>query len=102
MPDVPFLETAPAKRALGFEGRTTISTFGLISRGKGLEYAIDAMSAVVTEHPEALYLILGQTHPVVRRQEGESYRRQLEAEIARNGLADNVRNWSTSTSTSTS
>ncbi|MEA2664495.1 MAG: polysaccharide biosynthesis protein PslF [Candidatus Eremiobacteraeota bacterium] len=91
VPDVPFLETAPAKRALGFEGRTTISTFGLISRGKGLEYAIEAMNAVVTQHPEALYLILGQTHPVVRRHEGESYRRQLEAEIARNHLADNVK-----------
>ncbi len=91
VPDVPFLETAPAKRALGFEGRTTIATFGLISRGKGLEYAIEAMNAVVTQHPEALYLILGQTHPVVRRHEGESYRRQLEAEIARNHLADNVR-----------
>ncbi len=72
------------------QGRTTIATFGLISRGKGLEYAIEAMNAVVTEHPEALYLILGQTHPVVRRHEGESYRRQLEAEIVRNGLADNV------------
>ncbi len=91
VPDVPFLETAAAKRALGFEGRTTIATFGLISRGKGLEYAIEAMNAVVTQHPEALYLILGQTHPVVRRHEGESYRRQLEAEIARNHLADNVR-----------
>lgn len=91
VPDVPFRESAPTKRALGFEGRTTISTFGLISRGKGLEYAIEAMNAVVTQHPEALYLILGQTHPMVRRHEGESYRRQLEAEIVRNKLADNVR-----------
>lgn len=91
VPDVPFLETAPAKRALGFADRITISTFGLISRGKGLEYAIEAMKEIVGEHPEALYLILGQTHPVVRRQEGESYRRLLEAEIARNGLADNVK-----------
>jgi glycosyltransferase involved in cell wall biosynthesis len=91
VPDIPFRESAEAKQALGFAGRTTISTFGLISRGKGLEYAIEAMSAVVTRHPEALYLILGQTHPVVRRREGESYRRELEAEIARNGLADNVK-----------
>ncbi len=91
VPDVPFGETAVAKRALGVADRTTIATFGLISRGKGLEYAIDAMSAVVTEHPEALYLVLGQTHPMVRRHEGESYRRELEAAIARNGLANNVR-----------
>lgn len=91
VPDVPFRETADCKRRLGFDGRMTISTFGLINRGKGLEYAIDAMGAVVQSHPEALYLILGQTHPVIRRNEGESYRRGLEASIAANGLADNVK-----------
>jgi glycosyltransferase involved in cell wall biosynthesis len=91
VPDVAFRETADSKRRLGFEGRMTISTFGLISRGKGLEYAIDAMGAVVQSHPEALYLILGQTHPVIRRNEGESYRRGLEASIAANGLTENVK-----------
>jgi polysaccharide biosynthesis protein PslF len=91
VPDVPFRDTTDAKRRFGFSGRMTISTFGLISRGKGLEYAIDAMGAVVQSHPEALYLILGQTHPVVRRNEGESYRRELEASILANGLSHNVR-----------
>jgi polysaccharide biosynthesis protein PslF len=91
VPDIPFRESLEAKQALGFGDRTTVSTFGLISRGKGLEYAIEAMTAVVTRHPQALYLILGQTHPVIRRREGESYRRELEAEIARNGLSDNVK-----------
>ena len=91
VPDVPFRDTVDAKKRLGFAGRMTISTFGLISRGKGLEYAINAMGAVAQLHPEALYLILGQTHPVVRRNEGESYRRELEASIAANGLAENVK-----------
>jgi glycosyltransferase involved in cell wall biosynthesis len=90
VPDVTFRETPEWKKKLGFQGRMTISTFGLISRGKGLEYAIDAMGAVVQSHPEALYLILGQTHPVIRRNEGESYRRGLEASIKANGLSDNV------------
>ena len=91
VPDVPFRDTVDAKKRLGFSGRMTISTFGLISRGKGLEYAIESMGAVAQAHPEALYLILGQTHPVVRRNEGESYRRELEKTIAVNGLADNVK-----------
>jgi glycosyltransferase involved in cell wall biosynthesis len=91
VPDVPFAPTTAAKQRLGLDGRMTIATFGLINRGKGLEYAIDAMNAVVAQHPEALYLILGQTHPVIRRSEGESYRRELEADIVANNLSDNVK-----------
>jgi glycosyltransferase involved in cell wall biosynthesis len=68
-----------------------ISTFGLINRGKGLEYAIEAMREVATTHPDALYLILGETHPVVRRHEGEAYRESLEQLVADYGLEDNVR-----------
>jgi polysaccharide biosynthesis protein PslF len=71
--------------------RQVISTFGLINRGKGLEYAIEAMRDVATAHPEALYLILGQTHPVVRRNEGEVYRESLEKLVAEYGLENNVR-----------
>ena len=68
-----------------------ISTFGLINRGKGLEYAIEAMRTIVERHPEALYLILGETHPVIRRNEGESYRESLQEKVAEYGLEDNVK-----------
>ena len=91
VPDVPFRSTDAAKASLGVGQRMLISTFGLISRGKGLEYAIDAMSDVVKRHPDALYLILGQTHPGVRRHEGESYRESLHASIAAKGLQNNVK-----------
>ena len=91
VPDVAFRETDMPKGAFGLQDRTLISTFGLINRGKGLEYAIEAMRDIVTRHPEALYLILGQTHPVVRRNEGEIYRESLEALVARYGLEDNVK-----------
>jgi len=37
-----------------------------------------------------LYLILGETHPVVRRHEGESYRESLQAKIREYGLQNNV------------
>jgi glycosyltransferase involved in cell wall biosynthesis len=90
VPDVPFQDTNAAKASFGIGQRTVISTFGLISRGKGLEYAIEAMRGVVKRHPETLYLILGETHPVVRRREGESYRESLHAMVREYGLHYNV------------
>jgi polysaccharide biosynthesis protein PslF len=90
VPDVPFQDTSAAKASFGIGQRTVISTFGLISRGKGLEYAIEAIRGVVKRHPETLYLILGETHPVVRRREGESYRESLHAMIHELGLHYNV------------
>ena len=91
VPDVPFRDTVAAKETFGLGDRQIISTFGLINSGKGLEFAIEAMRDVATQHPDALYLILGQTHPVVRRNEGEVYRESLEALVAQYGLENNVR-----------
>ena len=91
VPDVPFRSTADAKAALGLGERTIVSTFGLISRGKGLEFGVEAMRTIVERHPNTLYLILGETHPSVRRYEGESYREELTAAITRYGLANNVK-----------
>jgi len=91
VPDVPFRSSAEPKAALGYGDRTIVSTFGLISRGKGLEFGVEAMRTIARQHPEVLYLILGETHPSVRRFEGESYREELTAEIAAYGLADNVK-----------
>lgn len=90
VPDVPFRGTDAAKASFGIGQRMVISTFGLINRGKGLEYAIEAMREIVRRHPEALYLILGETHPVVRRQEGESYRESLQAKVREYGLQHNI------------
>jgi polysaccharide biosynthesis protein PslF len=90
VPDVPFTGTPAAKASFGIGERAVISTFGLINRGKGLEYAIEAMRSVVARHPETLYLILGETHPVVRRYEGESYRESLQALVQSYGLQYNV------------
>jgi len=90
VPDVPFRSTAVPKASFGVGDRRVISTFGLISRGKGLEYGIEAIRRIVKAHPDVLYMILGQTHPGVRRQEGESYREALHALIARYGLQNNV------------
>ena len=91
VPDVPFRDTDAAKASFGIGQRMVVSTFGLINRGKGLEYAIEAMRGIVRRHPEVLYLILGETHPVVRRREGESYRESLQELVAQYNLQYNVK-----------
>ena len=53
------------------QGRTVLSTFGLISAGKGIETAIEALAEIVPLHPDVLYLVAGQTHPEVVKEEGE-------------------------------
>jgi len=77
VPAVPFDRDEGHKAGLGLTGRRVICTCGLINRGKGLEHMIRAMPQVVSACPTATYLIVGVTHPQVKRQEGEVYREGL-------------------------
>ncbi|HEY6379116.1 MAG TPA: glycosyltransferase [Candidatus Dormibacteraeota bacterium] len=78
------------KAKLGVEGRTIISTFGLVDPRKGLQYMIEAMPGVVSAHPDALYLIAGQTHPDLLQAQGEDYRKSLVAQTHALGMDDHV------------
>jgi glycosyltransferase involved in cell wall biosynthesis/predicted transcriptional regulator len=90
-PNVPFVKSSTAKKGLDLEDRYVLSTFGLISRGKGIEYAIRSLPEVVDMRPDVLYLVIGETHPEVRKHEGESYRQSLLDLVADLGIGDNVR-----------
>lgn len=91
VPEVGFDRDPDHKVGLGLTDRKVICTFGLINRGKGLEHMIRAMPQVVAECPNALYLIVGVTHPQVKRSEGEIYREKL-VELAESlGVGNHVR-----------
>ncbi|MBI5289802.1 MAG: glycosyltransferase family 4 protein [Chloroflexi bacterium] len=78
------------KQRLRLQDRSIISTFGLVSPRKGLEHMVRAMTEVVRTHPEALYLIVGKTHPELARVEGETYRTQLTNLVHTSGLDGHV------------
>ncbi len=80
-----------SRKRLDVVGRFVISTFGLVSPGKGLELAIEAMSDVAEAVPSALLVIAGRTHPGESRRNGEHYRNSLLAQVERLGLGEHVR-----------
>lgn len=88
---IPFPSKTKAKKKLNLAGHTILSTFGMLNRDKGLEYAIEALPEVVREYPDVLYLILGATHPNIVRQEGEVYRNKLERMVMKLKLQDHVK-----------
>ncbi len=90
IPDLPFVDSSYYKHKFGMEGRRTILTFGLLSKGKGIDTMLRAMPAIVAADPSVLYIILGATHPNVIRLEGEQYRFGLKHTIKELGIQDNV------------
>ena len=90
IPDFPFLETHHAKAEFGFGGKTIILTFGLLSPNKGIEIMLDAMPSIIKSCPNAVYVILGATHPNLVRDQGEAYRDSLTARVQELGIGDHV------------
>ncbi len=90
IPDIAFCEPDQAKAKLGFEGRSVILTFGLLSPNKGIEIMIDAMPLILKSQPDAVYVVLGATHPNLVRNEGEAYRESLIARALDLGIENHV------------
>ena len=78
IPDMPFADPNYFKDEFGVAGKQVLLTFGLLSPNKGIEYALRALPDIIREFPNVVYIVLGQTHPNLLRDEGEAYRLSLE------------------------
>ncbi|TAE52360.1 MAG: glycosyltransferase [Bacteroidetes bacterium] len=88
---VPHLDKDILKEKYRVRNRKILSTFGLLSSGKGIETTLHALPSIIASHPDVLFLIIGKTHPGVVTSEGETYRDLLEALVSRLNLGDHVR-----------
>jgi glycosyltransferase involved in cell wall biosynthesis len=90
IPDSAFVEPDSVKMRRGFNGRSVILTFGLLSPDKGIEVMIEAMPAIVQRRADAVYVVLGATHPNLVRSEGEAYRERLQDRVRQLGMESHV------------
>lgn len=90
IPDVPLADSAQYKANFDLEGKQVLLTFGLLSPNKGIEYVIQALPDIVEQHPEVVYLILGATHPQIKREQRETYRHSLQSLAKELGVEQNT------------
>ncbi len=90
IPDVPFVDPSFHKDLFGVEGKIVLLSFGLLSANKGLENVIAALPTIVARYPNVVYIILGATHPHVKRLEGETYRLSLQWLAQEKGVEGHV------------
>jgi len=77
VPDLEPSNENPIKKSYPFKDSKVLLTFGLISRGKGLETVVEALPEIVKKNPDVKYVVLGNTHPGVVKNAGEEYRDSL-------------------------
>ena len=90
IPDMPFADPNYFKDEFGVAGKQVLLTFGLLSPNKGIEFALRALPDIIKEFPNVVYIVLGQTHPNLLRDEGEAYRLSLERLAKDLGVQKNV------------
>ncbi|WP_343184557.1 glycosyltransferase [Anoxynatronum sibiricum] len=88
--DMFYIDPLFFQHKLNLRNRFVVLTFGFISRNKGIEVVLEALPSVAAAHPEVLYIVLGITHPVVKKHDGEEYRENLEKMVTELGLTQNV------------
>lgn len=90
IPDIPLSLSETYKQLFGYAGKNVIGVHGLLSTGKGYEYVIQAMPAILKKNPNTIFVIAGATHPEVKKFHGESYREELIAVAQKLGVQDHI------------
>jgi len=90
MPDYPLSDCGKYKKMLNLKGSPLILTFGLLSQNKGIESLLKALPNVIKQYPDLVYIILGTTHPMIKKKHGEAYRQYLKNIVSELGIENNV------------
>lgn len=91
VPDIPYGPTDEFKRKIGMDGKFLVSVNNLLADNKGFEYLIEAAAKAKKEIPNLQVLIIGETHPTVKKNEGEKYRDSLTSLVKKLGLEQTVK-----------
>lgn len=90
IPDTAFEKPGLFNDLFDLGNKDVILTFGLLGPSKGIESMIKAMPLIVKDNPNALYLVLGQTHPHILEHSGDSYRESLKQLAKDSGMEKHV------------
>jgi len=90
IPDTPFIDPSFYKDKFGVEGKKVLLTFGLLSPNKGIENVLQALPAVIKNHPDVAYIILGATHPHILKLHGDAYRIMLQQFVCKLDIGEHV------------
>ena len=91
IPDLPYGNNEKFKRKKRLSNKVVLGNINLLSENKGIEYSLEAIAKIAKEFPEIVYLVIGQTHPIVLQKEGEKYRNSLKKRIRKLGIESKVR-----------
>lgn len=90
VPNIPFSPSFMFKKTAGFSEKSfLIGAINLVAPNKGLEYLIEALPSIKEVEPNVKFVMVGQTHPLVKINENENYRNFLKKRIAELDLKNN-------------
>jgi glycosyltransferase involved in cell wall biosynthesis len=89
VPDIPFSPSDLFKKNVDFaKNDFLIGSINLIAPNKGLEYVIEALPELIKINPNVKFVMIGQTHPIVKIKNGEQYRKSLHELIKKRNLQE--------------